>query len=216
MSIIWNGNRRGVNSAILWSQYSLLPMVQHLVGNTSVPFAHGIHADDFRHPTKGVENRGGGIGDAGRQKTKLIWNLSKILKTAWQLMSRVLGELLCKRKKFGFLPPRLPKPSPSLPPPSEPKLGWSGSKEEGVEWKKERGVVCVWWYVFGGMCLVVCVWWCVVCYLRWFLKNGSRCGSVSCSPWRSWNFAILTVPSDSLGSICYIKLQSASKKDQSL
>ena len=44
----------------------------------------------------------------------------------------------------------------------------NGSKEEGVEWKKERGVVCVWWYVFGGMCLVVCVWWCVVCYLRWF------------------------------------------------
>jgi hypothetical protein len=30
----------------------------------------------------------------------------------------------------------------------------NGSKEEGVEWKKERGLVCV--------------WWCVVCYLRWF------------------------------------------------
>ena len=64
-------------------------------------------------------------------------------------MSRVLGELLCKRKKFGFLPPRLPKP-----PPTFRTKNWGGV-EEG-----EGGgmclVVCVWWYVFGGMCLVVC------------------------------------------------------------
>ena len=30
------------------------------------------------------------------------------------------------------------------------------SKEEGVEWKKERGLVCVWWYVFGAVLSATC------------------------------------------------------------
>ena len=47
---------------------------------------------------------------------------------------------------------------------------------------------CVWWCVFGGVCLVVCVWWCVfgvcvwcVCLVVWWDKPVCCCSF----PWRA-------------------------------
>ena len=43
------------------------------------------------------------------------------------------------------------------------------SRHKGAQ---HEGVVCVWWCVCGGVCVVVCVWW----HVWWYV-----CGDIMCA-----------------------------------